>query len=140
LTDRTHFESIEQTEVIEYMKKIAFLSVTAMWVAAVVAGVLIAGCETGGDTVALSIDPSFVDLSTVSTNGSVSDTQTFTATGGLRALSLPLAWSVSNPDLGNIAASGGYTASYVRNSTNSGDNSIIVVDQYGAEGVATVRQ
>ncbi len=127
------------------MKKIAFLSVAATWVTAIVAGLFIAGCETGGDTVGLTIDPSFVDLAAnANTNGVVttnSNVQTFTVeTNGLRLLSLPLTWSVSDPSLGNIAASGGYSASYVINGTNSGDNSITVKDQYGAEGVATVVQ
>ena len=133
------------TEVIDHMKKIVLLYIAAMWGAAVVVGALIAGCETGGDTVALTIVPSFVDLTAASTNGTTttnSYTQTFTVeTNGLRALSLPLEWSVSDTSLGKIAASGGYSASYVRTSTtNSGDNSITVVDQYGAKGVATVRQ
>jgi hypothetical protein len=127
------------------MKKMALLSIIAMWAAAVVVGALIAGCETGGDTVALTVVPNFVDLSsTVSTNSTVTNaiTQTFTVdTNGLRKLSLPLEWSVSDTNLGIIGASGGYSASYVRTSvSNHGDNAITVQDQYGAKGVATVRQ
>jgi hypothetical protein len=127
------------------MKKMALLSIVAMWAAAVVVGALIAGCETGGDTVALTIVPDFVDLSdTISTNSTTTNTitQTFTVdTNGLRKLSLPLDWSVSDTNLGTIGASGGYSASYVRTSiSNHGDNAITVEDQYGAKGVATVRQ
>jgi hypothetical protein len=123
------------------MKKIVGLTVVAIasCLLSVTCAVIITGCETGGDTTALTVEPSFVDL-TSSSNGTTGVlTQTFTATGGLRTLSLPLEWSVSNPDLGSIAASGGYTASYVRTHA-SGDNSIIARDQYGAEGVATIRQ
>jgi hypothetical protein len=129
------------------MKKMALLSVVAMWAAAVVVGALIAGCETGGDTgIGLTVVPSFVDLSvsTTSTNSTTNTTitQTFTVeTNGLRSLSLPLEWSVSDTNLGMIGASGGYSASYVRTSvSNHGDNAITVEDQYGAKGVATVRQ
>lgn len=102
------------------------------------------GCEDASDTVALTIEPSYADLTTTTdTNGTTTTTgtgtQTFTATGGLRDLSLPLTWTVSDSSLGSIASSGGTTASYVR-TDRSGDNSIQVEDQYGARGVATVRQ
>lgn len=118
--------------------RIGFSGFAALMSAAVLTfGFLIAGCETGGDTVALSVEPPFVDLTGVNSNTVL--TQTFTVTGGLRELSLPLEWSVSNPNLGTIASSGGSSASYVRTGSH-GDNSIMVVDQYGAEGVATVRQ
>ena len=94
------------------------------------------GCEESSKgTVALTVTPSYVDLSAASSN----ETQTFTVTHGLRDLSLPLAWHVSNPGLGTIGGSGGDSASYVSTGA-SGDNSVIVEDQYGAEGVATVRQ
>lgn len=95
------------------------------------------GCETDGDTVALVVTPSYVDLTTSGTNQT--QTQTFTVTDGLRELSLPLEWRVSNPALGSIAEAGGTTASYITTGL-PGDNSIIVEDQYGAEGVATIRQ
>jgi hypothetical protein len=127
------------------MKKllVPVLVVVLGFCAIMTAGFLVAGCETGGDTVALTVSPSFVDLTT-SSNGVSSTsntvTQTFTVeTNGLRLLSLPLEWSVSNPQLGRIGASGGYSASYVRTDAH-GDNAIAVVDQYGARGVATVRQ
>jgi len=125
------------------MKKIMGLTAVvavASWALSVICAVLITGCETGGDTVALTIEPAFVDLTSSSNGASTVLTQTFTATGGIRTLSLPLEWSVSNPNLGSIAASGGYTASYVRTGASGGDNSITVRDQYGAEGVATIRQ
>jgi len=95
---------------------------------------MLVGCESEG-TVALTVDPPYADLS----GGATNQNQTFTVVDGLRSLSLPLEWQVSNPGLGHIGASGGSTASYVRTG-GSGDNSISVRDQYGAEGVATVHQ
>jgi hypothetical protein len=99
---------------------------------------ILMGCEGAADTVGLGIEPSFVDL-TSSSNTATTGTQTFSVTTGLRELSLPLTWRVSNPTLGSISSSGGTMASYLRTTAN-GDNSIVVEDQYGARGVATVRQ
>ncbi len=119
------------------MKKLLFPGSVISLVALAAALFLTCGCETGGDTVALTVTPSYVDLTTSGTN--LTQTQTFTVTGGLRELSLPLEWRVSNQSLGAIAEAGGTTASYITTGV-SGDNSIIVEDQYGAEGVATIRQ
>jgi hypothetical protein len=67
-------------------------------------------------------------------------TETYTGSGGgLRALALPLEWSVSDPNLGSIREATGDRAVYVRTSA-LGMNVITVKDQYGAEGVATVNQ
>jgi hypothetical protein len=66
--------------------------------------------------------------------------QTFTVTDGLRELSLPLQWSVSRPELGIIVASGGYAATYMAADGTTGDNTVLVKDQYEAEGFALVRQ
>ena len=115
------------------MKYSAFVIFTGV----LAAGLCLAftGCEEEG-TVALTVEPSFVDISSTSSN----IMQTFTVTAGLRDLSLPLEWSVSNSGLGDMASQGGNSASYVRTTGAHGDNSITVRDQYGAEGVATVRQ
>lgn len=96
------------------------------------------GCEEAKGTRALVVDPSFVDL----TAGTVTNafTQTFTVSeDSLQDLSLPLEWQVSDPSLGRISFSGGNSAAYTR-SNKSGDNSIIVRDQLGAEGIAAIRQ
>ena len=116
------------------IKKISVVGVAMVMVTVALAFVL-SGCEDKG-TVGLTVSPSFADISA----GSSNVWQTFTVTDGLRDLSLPLTWEVSNPDLGSIAGTGGDSASYARNPGVHGDNSIIVHDQYGAEGVATVRQ
>ena len=97
------------------------------------------GCEEADGTRGLVIEPAFADL-TGSSASSSNFTQTFTVTeDSLSDLSLPLEWRVSNPGLGSIASSGGRSASYVRSGL-TGDNSIFVVDQFGAEGAASVRQ
>jgi|GEM_PF-2903987 hypothetical protein len=54
-------------------------------------------------------------------------------------LFLPLEWSVSNPGLGQILASGGYSAVY-RSVGGEGVNVVIVRDQAGREGIASVTQ
>ena len=83
---------------------------------------------------ALTVDPAFVDISNTASNR----TMTFEVIGAVRDLWLPLKWSVLNPLLGNVIFAGGTTASYVSTGA-SGDKSIIVEDQYGAQLVATVR-
>ncbi|MDA1045008.1 MAG: hypothetical protein O3C57_07275 [Verrucomicrobia bacterium] len=102
---------------------------------------LMTGCEEADGITALVVEPDFADLTaTTSTGSNTLNGQTFTVTeASLQGLSLPLKWRVSNPALGNIAQSGGRSASYVRTLAH-GDNSILVTDQFGAEGIATVRQ
>ena len=102
-----------------------------------IGGAFFVGCEKATGTRWLTVSPSTVDLTSGVTN---SATLTFTVTAGLGDLSLPLVWSVSDPTLGVIGSSGGLSASYVGYLTAPGYNAIHVKDQYGAEGVATVRQ
>ena len=110
-----------------------------MAVAAVSMNTLFSGCETAGGTSALNINPSSASLSnhteivtfTVGTSSSNSNT--------ISDATLPLAWSVSDPNLGNIRGAAGYTAIYVPTG-GSGVNIITVRDQTGAEGVASVQQ
>jgi len=102
----------------------------------VVNAVFIPGCEEAEGLRGLVINPSFADL----TSGFTNFTQTFTVDeDSLRELSLPLEWSVANPQLGTITSSGGNSAAYSRTSL-PGDNSIFVVDQFGAQGSASIRQ
>lgn len=101
--------------------------------------VWLTGCENDSEgTTALVVDPPFADLSGTNTTGAAS-TQTFTVTEGTGPLSLPLQWRVRDPYLGRISGAGGYSATYARTG-GAGDNAIIVRDQYGAEGVASIRQ
>lgn len=116
------------------MKRYLSLSLVGLMILSAVVGFFCGGCESDG-TVSLTVEPGYIDL----TEGTTGETQTFTVTGGLRSLSMPLEWSVSKPELGRIATSGGTSASYIRTGGH-GDNSIFVKDQYGAEGVATVTQ
>jgi hypothetical protein len=95
---------------------------------------VVCGCETGDDTVGLTISPSETSLSL--TNNSV---VLSVSSNQLGALSLPLSWSVSDPSLGNIAGFAGNSAVYTR-STVDGSNIIKVQDQTGARGIAVVNQ
>lgn len=122
------------------MKKSLALSAGAAIIACCLAG-FFSGCETTGDADALTVSPSSVNSSNRSeaVTFTVSAGTNTTAESGLKSLSLPLIWSVSNPLIGVITASSGYSASYVRNS-KKGVQTIYVEDQYGAKGHATVDQ
>lgn len=122
------------------MKRSILFSVVFAVAACFIAGVF-SGCETGGDTTGLTVTPSAYNTTNKSeavTFTVGTDTNT-TTESGLRDLSLPLEWRVSNPALGTITAQSGYSCTYVRNRAN-GIQTIMVEDQYGAEGHATVDQ
>lgn len=92
-----------------------------------------AGCEQAEDTAVITIRPNPVEMT--SPNSAV----LLTATGGLRSLSLPLTWTVSNTNFGTIdPVYRGDFAVYVSGTSNGVVNTVIVVDQYGAEGFATI--
>jgi hypothetical protein len=103
----------------------------------VVAGLLLVGCEDGGEANLINVSPEEVYMSTPTQIFTVSDTTN--TVSGLRNLSLPIEWSVSNPGLGNIIAVNADSAVYSR-TTSAGVNIIMAKDQYGAEGIATVIQ
>lgn len=113
------------------MKQIVSL-VSILALAGVLSLVGLTGCEKEPNAVVITIVPNPVAV-TVSNSAVM-----LTATGGLRALSLPLSWSVSNPIVGNIdPAYRGEVAVYVSTDSN-GVNLVTVIDQYGAEGHATI--
>ena len=115
--------------------KTRMLCAAVFCTAAVVAGTLaFVGCEPATNTRILTVTPPEVNL-LVATNSHV----TFEVTDGLRSLSLPLKWWVSNVHMGGIAFSAGNRATYARTSLH-GVNSVIVQDQYGARGLASVQQ
>jgi hypothetical protein len=94
-----------------------------------------AGCERSEDTTMITVRPNPVEITAPNT------AVLLTATGGLRALSLPLTWSVSNPAFGTIdPVYRGETAVYVSGTNSRCVNLVTVVDQYGAEGYATITQ
>ena len=88
------------------------------------------GCDQGGGHDELTISPEEQELSYNS------ETVRFTVVDGLRELSLPLEWTVSNPGLGKIVAHEGTNAIYRRYA--AGVNIVTVMDQYRAEGIAAV--
>jgi hypothetical protein len=100
-----------------------------------VAAVFMSGCDEATGLVLLGVEPAYVDL----TPGS--NMVEFVISTNSRAgnLGLPLKWLVTDPSLGRIVGSGGYSAIYIRFAPN-GDNTIIARDQYDNEGFATVRQ
>jgi len=114
------------------MKSFASLLVVAFLGA--VALLLVSACETGKGTHALTIEPKEANLL-----GGTNNLVTFEVVDGLRKLSLPLEWNVSNTDLGQIIHQAGNSATYERK-TPHGINSVYVEDQYGASGLASVRQ
>ena len=95
------------------------------------------GCERTATDRALRVSPS---------NARVQSSEAVTfevtlpeGTDGAREILYPLEWRVSNPELGTIRSSGGNTAVYVAG-RQSGSNAIVVRDQAGAEGVASIVQ
>jgi hypothetical protein len=92
-----------------------------------------AGCERSEDTTVITVRPNPVEITAPNT------AVLLTATGGLRALSLPLTWTVSNPAFGTIdPVYRGESAVYVSGTNSRCVNMVTVVDQYGAEGYATI--
>ena len=57
-----------------------------------------------------------------------------------RELVFPLTWTVANENLGRILSSEGTRAVYVRSGIRNGSNVVIVNDQAGREGLASVNQ
>jgi hypothetical protein len=105
--------------------------------AAAVVGLLIVGCEDGGAANLVNVSPAEVYMSAGTQVFTVADTTN--SVSGLRSLSLPIEWSVSNPGLGSIIATDADSAVYSR-TASAGVNIIIARDQYDAEGIATVIQ
>jgi hypothetical protein len=122
------------------MKRFVNISLLCGVLACCIAG-FFSGCESTDTADSLSITPS--DATIIGTSNvvefSVGGSTNTTSGSGLRTLSLPLEWRVSNALLGHISVSSGTVATYVRYAPN-GINTIYVKDQYGAEGHATVTQ
>jgi len=108
-------------------------------VIAVVAVTLIAvawlgpGCDNSGSGNFLTIDPAESRI------GPNVAQFTLSIVGGLRDLSLPIEWTVTDPGLGHVEHKGGATAVYIRTARN-GSNVVIAKDQYDVEGFAAVDQ
>jgi hypothetical protein len=122
---------------------------TTVCLVAMVAGVGLVGCEDTSDP-GISVTPQSAsfDVSEPSTNSVVftaTPTHSASSQNGTNAVSetsaflYPLVWTVSDPALGNIVASGGDNAVYTRTSAR-GSNTIRVRDQGESTGVAVVTQ
>lgn len=92
------------------------------------------GCETTDTNNSITVTPSQVDLIGVGASVSL----TATATDPARALFLPLVWTASNPNIGDVTGRG-VTGVYVSRG-GIGANVITVRDQGGAQGIAVVTQ
>jgi hypothetical protein len=116
------------------MRRCYWAVVCSMLVAAAVG---IVGCEsTETSESTITVTPS--SQSIAESDGTVVFAASAANTNGV--LVLPLVWSVSAPNLGSVVSSGGLGAVYRRNGTVKGGNAVIVSDQAGAEGVASVNQ
>ncbi len=97
---------------------------------------LTGGCETAEGLVGLALDKPEVTVATDTPHVRL------TVVAGIdtnSTLALPLAWSVSDSALGSVTGASGLSATYARNS-KSGQNTVIVRDQYGNEGFSTIKQ
>ena len=118
------------------MKRVfSCLSVVAVVGFVIVFSMLQSGCESAEGIDGLTLDPANV---TLSTNG---QTVVFNVTGGItnEDMALPLEWRVSDPNVGRIVGSSGYSAIYQRTGGAGSVNTITAIDQYKNEGYATVR-
>ena len=98
----------------------------------VVAGLVAAGCEsTKTEDSVITVSPASVTL----TNDYATVIFTASFSGTNTALALPLRWSVSNPQRGNIKAVGTMSAIYQAFNLG-GANTITVKDQGDNEGTA----
>jgi hypothetical protein len=113
----------------------SFLSVLLVAFGIVSVAMFQAGCEDATGLEGLTIEPGNV---TLSTNG---QTVVLEVVGGItnRDLALPLVWSVSDGNLGQILSSSGFRATYRRNSGGGSMNTVTARDQYDNEGYATIR-
>jgi hypothetical protein len=101
----------------------------------------LSACERSEQGDAITVTPAVTTLegpsATVLTASPAEDG--VVSSNRVEALYLPLTWWVSDPELGNITASGGYTAVY-SSTTKEGQNTVFVSDEVGAEGNAVIIQ
>jgi hypothetical protein len=131
------------------MKKLALVFRLALFAAAAISVAYLAGCETTDDyDTSLTVTPASVTSQTYpesvtftvgGSSGTTTNTTSEVMNATLGTLSLPVTWSVSDSRLGSIASSSGNQAVYLR-TRSTGINIITVIDQYGAQGMATVNQ
>jgi len=108
--------------------------VACLAVPAVLLAFVVGGCETAETNTAITITPGSVVLTGVGASVAF----TATAVDVNRPLFLPLVWTASNPEIGNVTGEG-VTGVYVSRG-GVGSNVITVRDQAGASGIAVVTQ
>jgi len=95
------------------------------------------GCEKVTLNATIELTP---DTATIASTGSLTLVATIPADEQEeRQLYYPLVWWVSNPALGFLQVTEGNTVVYVATG-GSGVNTVMVQDQSGAEGIASVEQ
>jgi len=102
---------------------------------------LMIGCEDADTASVLVITPSSSEVSgigaTVMLKAGMGDA--LSVSNRSNQMILPLSWSVSNPSLGGIMSSRGYSAVY-ESRGKVGQNVVFVKDNYGREGLAVINQ
>lgn len=117
----------------------------ANWVVIAITAVLLAflaaGCEDADTGSAMAIDPATSDLSGSGATVVLTAKSLVAVTASNRSdqIILPVTWSVSNPSLGGIMSSRGYTAVYESNG-RPGQNVVFAEDAYGREALAVINQ
>ena len=113
------------------MKRLGLMGFAGVIVAAVVMGLMGAGCDTTTDsTDVITVDPPLMTVT-----GAYALVITVTDTNA--SLYLPLRWQVSDGALGTVTGQGGLTALYQGNAV-PGINTITVRDQGDAMGFSVV--
>lgn len=92
---------------------------------------LAAGCDDSGQL--LDVEPGTITM------GPSISTSVLAVVSGTQDQSLPLEWNVTDPNLGQIVRNSDYSAIYFR-TANNGLNIVVVSDQLGAQGFASVNQ
>lgn len=121
------------------------MKTTKKWIigltTAAILAFLAAGCEDADTGSAMSVTPETSNLSGQGATVVLTAKLPGTSMVSNRSdqIILPLSWSVSNPSLGGILSSRGYTAVYESNGKD-GQNVVIAEDAYGHEGLAVINQ
>lgn len=109
-------------------------------IACALAAMLATGCEDAETESGLTLTPASSEL--IGQGATVLLTAELAVEPGTNVhdqVILPLTWSVSNPSLGGILRSAGYTAVYESNG-RIGQNVVICRDGFGREGLASINQ
>lgn len=114
-----------------------FAGVCLVCVLAAFAAANFAGCEEATGVVGLTLTPSFVKVDPYNSSSNFVDFVVNTSVSN--ELALPIAWTVSKPEMGYFDQISGYRARYFPRKVY-GDTTVTATDQYGNQGYAQVLQ